>query len=236
MDISSFLKSLMTEYTDFGITEQVKKRFQELIISWAEKYLRNYPWRENRTPYRVLISEILLTRTKADQVVPVYEKFVDIYPTIEEFLNVKKSKLKSLIKSLGLLFRADMLKEISVRLRNEFEGKIPDEIKDLKSLRGIGNYGANAILCFGFNKRRALLDSNFIRVFKRVFRITAKTKTAKSDKFLWNFSEWLLPEKDFSNFNYGIIDLGGLICTSIKPLHKRCPLRDICQHYEGLDT
>ncbi|GAH00810.1 unnamed protein product [marine sediment metagenome] len=88
-----------------------------------------------------------------------------------------------MIKSLGLLFRAKFLEKIANQLKNDYKKKIPDNIVDLKKLEGIGNYSANAILCFGFNQRRPLLDSNFIRVYNRVFNITSKTKTAKNDKF-----------------------------------------------------
>ncbi|GAH00814.1 unnamed protein product, partial [marine sediment metagenome] len=114
------------------------------------------------------------------------------------------------------------------QLKNDYKKKIPDNIVDLKKLEGIGNYSANAILCFGFNQRRPLLDSNFIRVYNRVFNITSKTKTAKNDKFLWEFSELLLPNKNFINFNYAILDLGGNICITFKPKCHICPLSKIC--------
>ncbi len=207
--------------------------FQELLLKWAADHLIDYPWRKNRNPYRILISEILLTRTKAPQVAPVYEKFIKTYPTLEKFLNMDLNIVETLIKSLGLSFRSQNLKEISIKIKENHQNKIPSEFKELKELKGIGDYSANAILCFGFNEKRPLLDSNYIRIYKRVFNITSKTKTAKTDKFLWTFSEDLLPDKNYVDFNYAILDLGGNICTPKKTKCNNCPIKNICNFYKS---
>jgi len=214
------------------VLEKKIKIFQKNILDWSKDNLIDYPWRKDRNPYRVFISEILLIRTKASQVTPVYKDFINIYSNLEKFIEMDLKTVKTLIKSLGLLFRAEILQEITNQIKNEFNNKIPDSFKELKSLKGIGNYGANAILCFGFEKKRPLLDSNFIRLYKRVFNISPKTKTAKSDKFLWEFSEQLLPEKDFIIFNYGVLDFGGQICLPKKPKCGICPLKQICVFFK----
>ena len=205
-----------------------KKKFRRLILEWGEDNIREYPWRENRTPYRVLISEVLLTRTKADQVVPVYEHFMKTYPTIKDFLKIDISKVKEIIRSLGLLFRADMLKEISKKVKKDFDGKIPESLSKLKSLKGIGDYGGNAILCFGFGQKRPILDANFIRVYERALNVKPKTKTAKKDKFLWDFATEILPNDKFMIYNYAILDLGGQICRARKRECDLCPINSIC--------
>lgn len=213
------------------LKDDIKKQFQKIVLKWAEGNLIEYPWRKNRNPYRVLICEILLIRTKAPQVVPVYIEFMKMYPTLENFLKLNRDVIENLIKSLGLAFRANMIAEIAFDIKNRFRNRIPDSISELKSLKGIGDYGANAILCFGFNQKKPLLDSNFIRIFKRVFDIRSKTKTAKSDRFLWEFSENLLPKKDFIKYNYAILDLGGNICISKSPKCEICPLNHLCRYY-----
>ena len=155
-------------------------------------------------------------------------KFIDVYPTLEKFLNLNLNKVQDIIKSLGLGFRGSHLFEIAERLKKEFNGKIPQELSDLKSLKGIGDYGANAILCFAYNQKRPLLDTNFIRLYERVFNIKPTTKTAKNDKFLWQFSEDMLPETKFVEYNYGILDIGGNICTNKNPKCEICPLNQGC--------
>lgn len=120
------------------------------------------------------------------------------------------------------------------QIKNDYNKKIPNNFIDLKKLKGIGDYSANAVLCFGFKLKRPLLDSNFIRIYKRVFDVSPKTKTAKSDKYLWDFSEALLPDSNFIKFNYAILDLGGNICISRKPKCNICPLTRICFYLNNI--
>ena len=173
-----------------------------MILNWADNNLVKYPWRIKRNSYKVLISEILLTRTKAKQVTPVYIDFMTKYPTLNHFLNSELNDLKKMLKSLGLLFRAEMLIDLASQLRNKFSSNIPKTFGELKTLKGIGDYGANAILCFGFKEKNPLLDANFIRILTRVFGIESKTKTPKTDKFLWETSKELLPDTNYVNYNY----------------------------------
>lgn len=219
---------------EITISNDLKERFQKEISKWANENLINYPWRNKRTPYKVLICEILLTRTKASQVDPVFRKFLKKYPNLDTFIKAKLKDIEDLIKSLGLLFRASRLKELANQLENEFNRQIPDNFNDLKALKGIGDYGANAILCFGYGKKKPLLDSNFIRIYERFFNITSKTKTPKTDKFLWRFSESLLPHEGYVQFNYGILDFGGNICLSKNPKCSDCPLNIDCHFYSNL--
>ena len=214
------------------VTEDNKLLFQKLILKWARNNLINYPWREKRTPYKVLISEILLTRTKAKQVAPIFIEFIKKYPCIETFIESKIKDLQNLISSLGLLYRAQKLENLKTQLKSDFDNRIPDNLVELKSLSGIGDYAANAILCFGFEIRRPILDSNFIRIYRRVFEVNPKTKTAKTDKFLWQFAEDLLPEIDYVTFNYGVLDIGGNFCLSRNPKCKECPVNKICLFFE----
>ena len=204
-----------------------------MILNWADDNLVEYPWRNKRNPYKVLISEILLTRTRAKQVTPVYTDFMTKYPTLNYFLKAELKDLKQLLKSLGLLFRAEMLIYLAFQLKNDYDNKIPDTLADLKTLKGIGDYGANAILCFGFNERSSLLDTNFIRIFTRVFGIKSKTKTPKTDKFLWEISKAILPNDGYIKYNYGILDLGGKICLSRTPKCNICPIKKVCLFYSS---
>lgn len=224
----------MSNAQKFNISENLKNIFIEKVLTWSKGNLRDYPWRRNRNPYKILISEVLLTRTKADQVVPVFLNFMDFYPNLERFLDMKISLVKSLIKSLGLKKRAETFKEISCQLKNNHNAKIPNTLSELKSLNGIGDYCANAILCFGFGRKYPILDSNFIRLYSRVFNVKSKTKTAKSDKFLWQFAEQLLPEKDFIEFNYSLLDIGGLFCLPRITKCENCPLKQLCILYNNI--
>ena len=85
-------------------------------------------------------------------------------------------------------------------------------------------------MCFGFNIRRPLLDTNFIRIFDRVFSFKPKTKTPKTDKFLWDVADFLLPDSNYVNYNYGILDIGGIICKVKNPKCNACPISIICNY------
>ncbi len=218
----------MFKVNKISISLELKKQFQSIIFIWGSQHIINYPWRENRNPYKVLVSEILLIRTRASQVSPIFKEFMIKYPSLEEFLNSQSEIIKQLFSSLGLHFRARFIEAIKTKIKKDYNNEIPNNIKDLKSLKGLGNYSANAILCFGFNQRRALLDTNFIKIYKRVFNVQSKIKTPKNDKYLWEFSEFLLPEKNFVRFNYSILDLGGIICKHRNPQCNICPLGNVC--------
>jgi len=159
-----------------------------------------------------------------------------LYPNLEKFFRINVKKVKELIKPLGLAYRAEGLKKVSDKIRHEFDKKVPNNLKDLKALFAVGDYGANAVLCFGFNKKRPLLDTNFIRIYKRIFNIVSEKKRPKSDKMLWAFSEYLLPEKRYVEFNYGVLDFGGNICTSKKPKCENCLINEICFYYRNLNS
>jgi len=211
-----------------SITQEIIIIFQEKILKWAEDNLEKYPWRENRTPYSIMISEILLTRTKAAQVIPVYLKFMEKYPNLEVFLEASYEKILKLIRTLGLLNRANKMMILIKYFKEYYDLKIPETFDTLKNLPGIGDYGAKAILCFGYNKREGLIDTNFIRIFSRFFNINSKTKTPKTDNFLWNFAKKIVPEKNFINYNYGVIDFANKVCSSKNPKCESCVLKELC--------
>ena len=217
-----------------SITQDVIIIFQERILKWAEFNLEKYPWRENRTLYRIMISEILLTRTNAAQVIPVYINFMEKYPTLDDFLEASYKILLDLIKTLGLLYRANKMTKLIECIKENYDMKIPKTFNTLKNLPGIGDYGANAILCFGYNKREGLIDTNFIRIFSRFFNVNSKTKTPKTDKFLWNFAKKIVPERNFIAYNYGIIDFANKVCSSKKPRCNSCILKESCFYYGKL--
>jgi len=210
-------------------------QFQKFIINWTSENLKSYPWRDKKSPYKVLISEIFLIRTKAHQVKPIFIKFIEKYPSLESLFKMKLQDGEKLMNSLGLHKRVDMLKKLSEQIKFDFNEKIPNNYKDLISLMGIGPYTANAILCFAFGKRKPLLDNNILRLYERVFNIKSNKKKPTTDKKLWELSEKLLPVNNFVNFNYGILDFCIEICTPKKPKCLFCPLNQMCNHYKSKD-
>ncbi len=205
--------------------------FQESLIQWFNLHKRDYPWRKQRNIYRVLVSEIFLQRTKADQVEPIYNAFIHKYPEFKFLKEAEKDEITAVFRSLGLHKRGSFFFEMIQSIK--YVGKDIEDFTEteLYSLKGMGRYSVNAILCFGRNERRALIDANIIRIFHRVFNYFSDKQVPRNDKRLWNFAQKILPKVDYVDYNYALIDFGALICKPKNPLCSSCVLRDICHYY-----
>ncbi|MGD0451209.1 MAG: DNA glycosylase [Candidatus Bathyarchaeia archaeon] len=212
----------------------IKKEMSDLLIKWYKKNCRQYPWRENTDPYRVLIAEIMLQRTKADQVVPTYLSFLERFPNFQKLNSASEEDLTKFFYRLGLVHRSKYVKMLATDVILRFNGKIPENRNELLSLPAVGEYVADAVLCFAFNKPSSIVDSNVCRVIGRVFDLTAKGEARRDPKFRKKADE-LLPETKVNEYNWAVIDLAALICIPKKPLHSICPLRKICASVKKRD-
>lgn len=184
-----------------------KNTFVEKVTAFYEEEGRTFPWRRTDDPYRILVSEILLQQTNAEQVEEVYSEFFEKYPRPEALASAGREDIIDVIGVLGLHYRADRLKQIAEDLVEQHGGQIPAELEELLELHGVGNYVANAVLCFGFDQPRPLVDVNVARVLSEVFDLELKDRP-RQDKELWAFAEELVPEKKFKEYNWGLLDIG----------------------------
>ena len=213
-------------------TEQKRKHFIETILLWAKSNLRDYPWRTDRSTYKVFISEFFLQRTRSDQVLPVYMLFLDKYPNFEVLKTAKKEDLILYFKKLGLLKRIEYLTKIIdiIKKKGGFEELNPNEII---ALPGIGEYTSSAIQCFAFNENVALVDSNIIRIFERYFDFKTDIRPARKDQKIWDFATSILPNTSIDIYNYALIDFGSLVCIPKKPSCSSCPLQSECNYFSN---
>jgi A/G-specific adenine glycosylase len=202
-------------------------KIQKKLLQWFRKYGRDLPWRRTRDPYAIWVSEIMLQQTQVATVIPYYQKFLKSFPTVRHLSKADLSKVLQVWEGLGYYSRARNLHRASRIVSNHFNGKIPDNLTDLRTLPGIGRYTAGAILSIAFNKEAPILDGNVKRVLSRLFAIPGDPK--ETEKLLWKFSESLIPIVYVSSFNQGLMDLGAMICTPKEPQCSECPLRDLCK-------
>ena len=201
--------------TEFG-EKEVKS-----ILEWGEINFRNFSWRQNTTPYRVLIAEILLRRTTASAADRVYKNFIEKYPDLKTLSEASEMVLASEIKGLGYnIIRSKILKEVSESLLSRYE-YIPDDLDNLISIKHIGLYIAAAILSLGYNSPLPMVDSNVIRIMSRFYGKKI------SQKECFRILESKLPT-EFKTFNLILLDLGALICKPRYPLCHMCPIRKNC--------
>jgi len=210
-----------------------KRKIQQRLIRWFEKNARDLPWRKTKDPYAIWVSEIMLQQTQVPTVIPYYQKFLKSFPTVRHLAKANLSEILKVWEGLGYYSRARNLHRSSKIVLNHFHGKIPDNLKDLLSLPGIGRSTAGAILSFAHNKDAPILDGNAKRVLSRLFAISGSLKERKAEQLLWHTSESLLPKGHSNSFNQALMDLGAMLCIPKDPQCPRCPLRNLCKGYHS---
>jgi DNA (cytosine-5)-methyltransferase 1 len=208
-------------------------KFQQGILSWYKAGGRKLPWRQTKNRYYLLIAEILLQKTDVAKVKNIYDDFIERWPTLQDLSEAKTSSIKKMITPLGLTYKANRLKNTAKVIIDDFNGYVPSSKKLLLSLPGIGRYIANAIACFAFNKSIAVLDTNVIRILGRVFKVKSNKNRPRDDNDLWDFAQSLMPSKHVKAYNWGLLDLGAVICRHDKPICGLCIIRDICEFYSN---
>ncbi len=209
--------------------------FVKLILDWFKSNKREFSWRTlELSPFQVLIAELMLQKTNASQVENIFPRFIETYPNPESIANVSEYDLATLLQPLGLFNRrARDLKKTSIIILN-LKNVVPSEKKDLLNLPGVGDYIANAVLCFAFNKKMPIIDANVGRIMKRIFSFPVKSAPSR-DKKLGEKMEDLIPDRYFKEFNYAILDLAALICLPRNPRCEECPLTVICDYFMKLE-
>jgi A/G-specific adenine glycosylase len=201
--------------------------FAQKLLYWWSMHKRIFPWRTTKQPYEILIAEILLHRTKAIQVVPVYLNFIKEFPNIPTLLSVPTEYIEQITHTLGLNWRAKMIKQMAEVIAKKYKGEIPMDKNELLSLPGIGNYIASAFLCFTSNICEPLLDTNTVRILGRVFCIPVTDSSRRMTNFKSTYIS-LCSKDNPRDFGFAMIDLAAQVCLSGKPLCETCPVLQFC--------
>ncbi len=206
-----------------------REKIQKNLLRWYERHGRNLPWRKTRDPYTIWVSEIMLQQTQVDTVIPYYERFLKLFPTVRHLARADLSKVLKIWEGLGYYSRARNLHRGARMVLTQFGGKLPVTLHELLTIPGIGKYTAGAILSIAFNKEAPILDGNVKRVLSRVLAIRKDPRDAGSEQLLWKLSESLIPKGHASAFNQALMDLGATICTPRDPRCLLCPVRALCR-------
>lgn len=203
--------------------------FRERLLSWWFGHRRSFPWRETHDPYRILLSEVMLHRTRADQVLKVYPEFLRRFPSPGDLASASQRDVEEILRPLGLRWRARLVSLMARKLVKEHGGQIPSDPRKLKALPGVSEYIASAVMCFAFGVPEPLLDTNTVRIVGRVFGIPTRDASRRSKIFREAY-RFLLDEERPREFNYAMLDLGALLCRARRPLCKVCPVRELCEY------
>lgn len=209
------------------IEDMEREYFQRCVIEYYRSNGRVYPWRLAKDPYVILASELLLQKTTAKQVLEIHEEFFTKYPNVESLANASPEELELIIGKLGLRKRAKFLVELANQIKREYSEQIPDNSHGLLSLKGVGEYTANAVLIFAYDKVMPIVDTNVARVIRRFFSLESE-KPAYADRELWKLATELVPKCKCREYSYGLLDLAALACHPKSPLCNGCPLMKFC--------
>jgi DNA (cytosine-5)-methyltransferase 1 len=196
---------------------------REHLLSWHAESGRTFPWRAGANPWHVLMVEMCLHRTRADQVVPVYRRLVQLAPTPAALI-AQAEEAKRVMRSLGLHWRAANIVAVAQELEERFDGVVPASLPELRSLPGVGDYVAGAVMCFAFGHRAVLLDTNTERIVGRL-RARPGLRRMQMRMDLYDLAGRDGPDR---RFNFALLDLGALVCKSGRPDCPSCPIRPVC--------
>lgn len=197
---------------------------QAALLAWYDANRRDLPWRRNPTPYRVLVSEIMLQQTQVDRVIPYFQRFTERFPALPDLAAAPRAAVIGMWSGLGYNRRAVYLHELARVVMERHGGDLPRDRGALLRLPGIGPYTAGAILSIGFGEEAAAVDTNVQRVLARyAFRGAASTADVA------RLALHLVPLGRASDWNQALMDLGAMICRARAPRCLICPLRDGCR-------
>jgi A/G-specific adenine glycosylase len=203
--------------------KQVKRAVTAKLLPWFAANQRSMPWRSNRTPYRVWISELMLQQTRVDQATPFFNRFIKRFPSLKSLAAASQEEVLKQWEGLGYYSRARNLHQAAQIISNDRKGRFPNTAEEIIKLPGIGSYTAAAIGSLAFNLDLAVLDGNVIRVLSRLFACTA-SKTE-----LQQMADDLLVRGEAGNFNEAMMELGATVCLPKNPQCGDCPMSGVCQ-------
>ena len=205
------------------------------LLAWYENCGRRFPWRDDPTPYRVWVSEIMLQQTTTQTVLGYFERFLARFPNPKALAAASEEEVLTLWEGLGYYRRARALRDAAILITERFGGDVPDRYEDVLALPGVGRYCAGAILSFGFNKRSPILEANTTRLHSRLVALELDPTTSAAQNLLWQTAENWLPRETsrtqknvYRNVNGALTDLGRLICQPSAPKCDECPIAANC--------
>ena len=206
-----------------------KAFFTTWLLQW-NKYenQRMMPWKNEKDPYKIWISEIILQQTRVQQGMQYYNRFIKTFPTVQCIANAKESQVFKMWEGLGYYSRCRNIITSARYITNELDSKFPVKFNDILQLKGIGNYTASAIASFAYNLPYAVLDGNVFRVLSRFFGIHSAIDSNDGKRIYSLVANELLDKDNPAIYNQAIMDFGAIICKPKLPQCQICPLEQKC--------
>lgn len=215
-------------------TEQFKSRgalFAEGLLYWNKtENKRQMPWKGEKDPYRIWLSEIMLQQTRVEQGLPYFERFVAAFPTIRHLADAPDQQVMKLWEGLGYYSRCRNLLATARHIAYHLAGRFPDTYEEILALKGVGPYTAAAIASFAYNLPHAVLDGNVYRVLSRIHGIDIPTDSAEGKLLFATLAQQQLPAGEAAAYNQAIMDFGAVVCKPL-PECSTCFFREDCRAF-----
>lgn len=209
-------------------------RLSSRLLNWYRKNKRTLPWRvRGLSPYAVWVSEIMLQQTRVETVIPYYEKWLQLFPTVEALASASEREVLNAWEGLGYYSRARNFHKAAMIVVQKYDGELPRDLDELQKLPGIGRYTVGALAAILFRMDEPALDGNLKRVYARLFDVGVPVDSPAGEKLLWQIARENLPKGRAADFNQALMDLGALICLPKNPRCLLCPVMNDCQAHQG---
>lgn len=206
--------------------------FASQVLTWYHQFGRKtLPWQQEKTPYKVWLSEVMLQQTQVATVIPYFERFMTQFPTVAELSAAPIDHVLHLWTGLGYYARARNLHKAACQVMSEHQGQFPERFEQVVALPGVGRSTAGAILSLSLGQHHPILDGNVKRVLARYYAVAGWPGQREVESKLWALSETVTPKKEVAAFNQAMMDLGAMVCTRSRPKCELCPLNDGCIAY-----
>jgi A/G-specific adenine glycosylase len=215
----------------FHLAQRALRNFQRSLLTWFRAHRRDLPWRASHDPYRIWVAEIMLQQTRIAAVLPYYERFLKIFPTVESLARAREEKILQMWSGLGYYSRARNLHRAAKEIVARHAGKFPRAVEAALALAGIGHYTAAAVLSIAYDVPLAVLDGNVARVLARLGAIRGDLRSPTRWRQLGDTARNLLATSAPGDWNQALMELGETICTPQIPRCSACPVSRWCRAY-----
>jgi A/G-specific adenine glycosylase len=202
-----------------------RSSFTTGLKRWGSAHRRVFPWRGTTDPFRILVAEVLLQRSRGKTVATVYDELFRRWPDAPALSRARVATIASVIRPLGLVKRAETLRTLAAEVVRM--GEVPDTLDELLALPGVGRYAASATLAVAFEKHAPVVDGVSARVYRRYFGLEGDGP-ASSDPALWELVEAVTPKTHVREWNWAVLDLAAEVCLPKVPRCSECPLAARC--------
>ncbi|MFP4048758.1 MAG: A/G-specific adenine glycosylase [Desulfovermiculus sp.] len=211
------------------LSAHISSTISSKLLAWFSQSCRDLPWRQNPTPYRVWISEVMLQQTQVDRVVPYFLHWMEIFPHIQAVAEADQERVLKAWEGLGYYTRAKNIQAAAQKIWVECNGVLPSDMSLLRALPGIGPYTAAAIASLAYNQPVPAVDANVQRVMARILNEDGPIKSALPQKTIRKAVTGLISDGDPRSMNQALMELGALVCTPRSPACASCPVKEQCQ-------